>query len=505
MSPITSEDSEVIDDPDPVSDPELIARLRAGDIEGSEGLWRRHHRSALAFATSIAGPALAPDLVSEGFERVFAAIRSGGGPDVALRPYLLTAIRRRHIDHIRRDSRSISVDDFEGLEGDWVESGSEDQLLEASIMQRAFQSLPQRAQTVLWYGAVEGATHVEIGRILGLRPNAVAALAFRAREALRQAYVTTYLGSSPKPGCAEACDIIPRLLRDQASPTERARVESHLTGCEDCRAAMSDLGQLRRNVAGVVFAAAVGVSAPRFLESYRAGVPADKVASAGRRLAGLTGAAALVAAAVLLAVRLLVSPVAPPAETSERIAAPDPTPRPAPVADPPRSASPKPARERAAAASRPSRAQTSPAQAPADAPTDQPAVPQASQPTPTASATSQPTQAQTRLGQLTSSPIEGAGQPWFHLLLPVSGADSDTRLEVRIAGATQWTVHRDQEFGAWLCQDHGGSEVTLTCALTSAAPRSLDFALDLLVPESASVSVRATPAVAGHSTASLEI
>ncbi len=340
MSPTPRGLPEVVEDLDSASDPEYITQLRAGDLAGSEGLWRRHHRSAMAFATSIAGPTLAQDLVSESFERVFAAIRSGGGPDVAFRPYLLTAIRRRHVDHIRRDSRQVPVDDFEGLQDDLVDPGSPDQLLDATIMQRAFQSLPQRAQTVLWYGAVEGATQSEIGRVLGLKPNAVAALAFRAREALRQAYVTTYLGSSPKPECAEACDLIPSVLRDQATPAERARLDAHLTGCEDCREALSDLGQLRRNVAGVVFAAALGVSAPRFLESYRAGVEADPPVSTGRGLIRPLSAAALVAAGVVVALRLLGQPTGPVPDASDPARVVSPTDVLVPSATAPRPRSP---------------------------------------------------------------------------------------------------------------------------------------------------------------------
>ena len=45
------------------------------------------------------------DLVSEAFAKVLAVLQRGGGPDLAFRAYLLTAVRRLHVDRIRAASR----------------------------------------------------------------------------------------------------------------------------------------------------------------------------------------------------------------------------------------------------------------------------------------------------------------------------------------------------------------------------------------------------------------
>jgi hypothetical protein len=59
--------------------------------------------------------------------------------------------------------------------------------LERTMIARAFASLPQRWQAVLWHTEIEGARPAEVATLLGLTANGVAALACRAREGLRQA------------------------------------------------------------------------------------------------------------------------------------------------------------------------------------------------------------------------------------------------------------------------------------------------------------------------------
>ena len=55
------------------------------------------------------------------------------------------------------------------------------------MIARAFASLPERWQAVLWHTEIEGARPADVAPLLGLTANSVAALAYRAREGLRQA------------------------------------------------------------------------------------------------------------------------------------------------------------------------------------------------------------------------------------------------------------------------------------------------------------------------------
>jgi len=68
--------------------------------------------------------------------------------------------------------------------------------LERTIVARAFASLPERWQAVLWHTEIEGARPADMAPLLGLTANSVAALAYRAREGLRQAYLQMHLSGA---------------------------------------------------------------------------------------------------------------------------------------------------------------------------------------------------------------------------------------------------------------------------------------------------------------------
>src|SRR5689334_25133414 len=92
-------------------DAELIAAIRDGNLAAVDELFCRHRRAALAFAEAIAGPTLAPDLVSEAFLRIIDMIQRGGGPNAVLRSYLYTTIRNLYVDHLRHHRRQTSLPD----------------------------------------------------------------------------------------------------------------------------------------------------------------------------------------------------------------------------------------------------------------------------------------------------------------------------------------------------------------------------------------------------------
>ncbi|TMZ33304.1 RNA polymerase subunit sigma-24, partial [Klebsiella pneumoniae] len=168
--------------------------------------------------------------------RVLAAVRRGGGPEKGFRPYLLTALRRVAYDRFHCEKRQIATDDMESFDPgvpfvDPAVAG-----LERSLIARAFRSLPERWQTVLWHTEIEGAKPMEAAPILGMSPNSVAALAYRAREGLRRAYLQMHLagGVSNKP-CKSTLDLMGTYVRGGLAKRDTAAVEGHLDRCADCR------------------------------------------------------------------------------------------------------------------------------------------------------------------------------------------------------------------------------------------------------------------------------
>src|SRR5699024_7597556 len=171
--------------PDAPSDAELISRVRAGDQAAYGELFERHREAAHRMARQlVSGPDI-DDLISEAFTKVFVQLQRGGGPDVAFRAYLLTSIRRLHVDRARTNQRVQVTDDLADLDQgvDFVDPATSN--FERGAASRAFASLPERWQLVLWHLEVEGQKPADIAPLLGMSPNSVAALAYRAREGLR--------------------------------------------------------------------------------------------------------------------------------------------------------------------------------------------------------------------------------------------------------------------------------------------------------------------------------
>jgi RNA polymerase sigma factor (sigma-70 family) len=226
------------------SDAELIARVRSGRTEAYAELYRRHAGSARAQARRLAGAtAEADDLVAEAFTRLLAMLQAGGGPDAAFRAYLLTSVRHVFHDRIRRDRRLELSDDMTRHDPGvpWEDTAVAG--LDSRLAARAFTRLPERWRTVLWRTEVEQDSPAEVASLLGLSPNSVSALAYRAREGLREAYLQEHLGPDG-PGRDRHRPTIDRLgawARDGLSARQRAAVEAHLDTCPPCRTLATEL------------------------------------------------------------------------------------------------------------------------------------------------------------------------------------------------------------------------------------------------------------------------
>jgi RNA polymerase sigma factor (sigma-70 family) len=232
-------------------DAELIAAVRSGNLEAYGVLYRRHARAAATLARQVAGsPAEADDLVAEAFVKVLDVLRAGGGPDVAFRAYLLTTLRHTRYDRARRDRRLEWSDDMTRHDPGVAWEDPAVAGLESALAARAFRRLPERWQTVLWHTEVKRASPVELAPLLGLTPNGVAALAYRAREGLRQAYLQEHLAHEVGRDHRATVERLGAWARGGLSARHQARVEAHLAGCRDCRARAAELADLAGELGG---------------------------------------------------------------------------------------------------------------------------------------------------------------------------------------------------------------------------------------------------------------
>ena len=275
------------------SDAELIEAVRKGTVSAYGGLYERHVASAYNLARQLTrSPAEADDLVSEAFAKVLDTLRGGRGPDSAFRAYLLTALRHTAYDKTRRDRKLQLADDVTTVSGVSAESVSEEfddtavAGLDRSLAAQAFARLPERWQAVLWHTEVEGQSPQEVAPILGLTPNGVSALAYRAREGLRQAYLQVHLAETTDRHCRAAAERLGAWTRGGLAKREKAQVEAHLDTCDRCRALAAELADVNGAMRGFVAPVVLGIGAA----GYLAATGVTKVAVVGA-LAGAGGAA----------------------------------------------------------------------------------------------------------------------------------------------------------------------------------------------------------------------
>ncbi|MEU8457777.1 sigma-70 family RNA polymerase sigma factor [Streptomyces griseoaurantiacus] len=317
--------------PVPPADAELIGRMRDGDDSAYEELFRRHSGAVRRYARTCCRDAhTADDLTAEVFARMLQAVRGGSGPAHAVRPYLLTTVRRVAARWTASARREQLVEDFAvfaaqasasarrypgreapgdtagpgaGSFGVDTELGADVRAMHAaeqSLAVRAFRSLPERWQAVLWHTEVEDESPSEVAVLFGLDANGTRVLASRAREGLRQAYLQAHVSESLAGDevCARYAGQLGAHVRGRLRTRAERGVRKHLEQCARCRVAAAQIGEVAGGIPALVpvavlgwfGAAGYGKVAGLLAGGGAAGAAAGAGASAGA--GGGTGAAA---------------------------------------------------------------------------------------------------------------------------------------------------------------------------------------------------------------------
>ncbi|MFE2047370.1 sigma-70 family RNA polymerase sigma factor [Streptomyces sp. NPDC059459] len=259
----------------PSSDAVLIERMRAGDDTAYEELYRRHADAVRRYARTCCRDAhTADDLTAEVFARVLQAVRGGSGPEHAVRAYLLTAVRRVAAGWTRSAGREHLVDDFAVFaaqsartprtpDDDTLELGADVRALheaEQSMAMRAFRSLPERWQAVLWHTEVEDESPSEVAVLFGLDANGTRVLASRAREGLKQAYLQAHVSETlaADEQCARYADQLGTYARGRLRTRAERGLRKHLEECARCRLAATQIEEVAGGIPAVVPVAVIG-------------------------------------------------------------------------------------------------------------------------------------------------------------------------------------------------------------------------------------------------------
>ncbi len=167
------------------TDAELVATVADPDVVAE--LWRRHFTAMVAATRSVAGSD-SESVATDSFLATIQALATGSGPiDGRFRAYGCSVARRLARRRSARDTDCLGA-----LSRMTVETASPP--AEAEALERlgpderllpGWSELAAKWREVLWLTAVEGHTLAQVAERLDMSPNAVAALAFRARRALR--------------------------------------------------------------------------------------------------------------------------------------------------------------------------------------------------------------------------------------------------------------------------------------------------------------------------------
>jgi DNA-directed RNA polymerase specialized sigma24 family protein len=277
-------------------DAALISRVRAGDVAAYGLLCERHAEAAHVLARRLFGDeGAAGDAIAETFRQILGVLCRGGGPQVGLRTYLLVSLRRTAGVRGRDDPPPAPRDGF-GPYDDPAEPFVDPALrgLETNMIARAFLSLPERWQAVLWHTEVEGVRPAAVAPLLGLTANGAAGLAYGAREGLRQSYLQLHLAESARRPCRPAVDKLATYIRGGLAERDCARVERHLDGCQECATIYAELADVKTVLRAVVGPLVLGTAAAGYLADVtgcRGRGAVDARAAAAGMLGGFGGLA----------------------------------------------------------------------------------------------------------------------------------------------------------------------------------------------------------------------
>ncbi|WP_269755787.1 sigma-70 family RNA polymerase sigma factor [Streptomyces albireticuli] len=282
--------------------------MRGGESLAYEELYRRHASAVRRYARSCCrDDHTAEDLTNEVFARTLQAVRSGAGPDSSVRAYLLTTVRRVAAAWGKTAKREQLVEDFAvfAASAAGASTAPDDDTLdlaadvlamreaEHSLAVRAFRSLPERWQTVLWHTTVEEGSPSEVAPLLGLTANATAVLAHRAREGLKQAYLQAHVSTSLTAGgnCARYADRLGAFARGGLRVRAERGLRKHLEGCARCRTAALEVADVNERLRVLLPVAVIGWFATDFSVKTVAGL-ATGAAGAGTAVGAGAAAAA---------------------------------------------------------------------------------------------------------------------------------------------------------------------------------------------------------------------
>ncbi len=173
----------------PISDLDLITRIKAGDTDAYAELVRRHHPKVIALCQSmLTNTAAAEDAAQETFLKVYSSLKDFRG-DAAFSTWLFRIAANKCLDFKRKSARTRTTSlDFlleehgEGIQRLMAGPGPERSTEDAQLVEKILSCLPDAYRLILTLRELNGLTYQEIAQTMNCSVDSVKARLQRARR-----------------------------------------------------------------------------------------------------------------------------------------------------------------------------------------------------------------------------------------------------------------------------------------------------------------------------------
>jgi RNA polymerase sigma-70 factor (ECF subfamily) len=171
-----------------LSEQELLARLRAGDADAFDAIFRSLYPPLVGLAEGMLRQrAVAEETVQDVLLELWRR-RESLVLEESLRAYLFRAVRNRALNHLRHEKVERRGEPFAAGESSWPPS-AQDALEEEEIdaaLREAVDALPERCREVFELSRVRGLRYAEIAAAMGISVKTVEAQMGKALRLLRE-------------------------------------------------------------------------------------------------------------------------------------------------------------------------------------------------------------------------------------------------------------------------------------------------------------------------------
>jgi len=164
-------------------DRRLVTLVREGYESAFEEIVRRYGRPLSRYAASIVG-GRSEDVTQDAFSKALLALRRDDA-EIDLRPWLFRIVRNTALNDLRDRPPSPEVLAESLVGGGGNPSEELERREELADLMRRLQALPEAQRAAIVMRELEGLSHAEIARALGMTGGAARQAIYRARRALR--------------------------------------------------------------------------------------------------------------------------------------------------------------------------------------------------------------------------------------------------------------------------------------------------------------------------------